>query len=339
MRMALIALLLAACGVEPSTGSGGVAPLRLVEKSSGTERMVATIAINGVALDAFVDTGSSGLRIMPGALDDDTYASVTDQLVSYSYHSGLALQGVVATAPVTIGGLTTPSIPVMQIRTVGCVPGDDDCNTNGFGYPAILGIGMRNLPGSGNIANPIVQLDGHPAYAVHVDRDAQAGALTIGASDAGFTLVDLPLLDGGAPLADGTEPRDDRTVPACVTDATHGTQLCAGAILDTGCGPVEMLRPSYTGADQEWTPGTAGEVAVADAERYGFTVGPTPTPGIDEVLLEPRPFQTVDMINVGTAAFFHGDVYFDEAGGKIGVTPAQPAPTPKRSARVASASS
>jgi hypothetical protein len=284
-------------------------------------RMVATIAIDGVALEAFVDTGSSGLRIMPGALDDTTYDAIGDGLVQFSYHSGLALQGVVATGGVTIGGLTTPPIPIMQVRTTGCTPEHPDCNTTGFGYPAILGIGMRNLPGSGNIANPIVELDGHPAFAVHADREARVGTLTIGASETGYALVDVPLLEGGAPLIDGTLARDDRTVPTCVTDATHGTELCSGGILDTGCGPTELLRPSYAGANQEWAPGTVVSVSVAGAMSYGFTVGPTPVPGIDEVLLEPRPFQVVDMINVGTAAFFHGDVFFDQAGGRIGVAP------------------
>jgi hypothetical protein len=315
-RLVLIAA--AACATPPATGSGGRVPLRLDQRGSGSVRMAATIEIGGVALDAFVDTGSSGLRVMPGVLDDSAYDAISDELVEFSYHSGLAIGGVVATAPVTIGGLTTPPIAIEAVRSVGCTPELPQCDTAGFGYPAILGIGMRNLPGSGGIANPIVQLDGHPAFAVHARRGASSGMLTIAPDSDGYELTDVPLEAGGEPLADGSPARDDRTVPTCVVDETHGMTICAGGILDTGCGPTELLRPSYTGANEMWSPGTEVEVTTA-ALSYSFTIGAMPVPGVDEVLLEPRPNHTVDMINVGTAAFFHADVLFDQAGGRIGI--------------------
>jgi hypothetical protein len=337
-------------------GTNGVLPLVVQHLSSGGVRYGAWIQIGDrPPFKALVDTGSSGLRVLPSAVDDAAYASISDALVQFSFHSGVALQGVVATGSVTIAGLTTPQpIPIMRIQDIGCTTVAPDCDAAGvsvddyqmFGYSAVLGIGMRNLDSAGGIGNPIAQLAGAPSYIVRSpDITGGSGELDIApaaADTARFATTQLPPLADGAPLPGGVAAWDDRQVPACVTDETHGTPYCAGALLDTGSTSTQLEWPSYTGAEQTWSPGTTVAVWIgeptAPLAQYAFTVGATPVPGVDKVETETRVNTTDDLINLGTAPFLRYDAWFDQVHGTIGLAPragnvalpptSTPAPTP-----------
>ena len=199
---------------------------------------------NSDPFEAMVDTGSSGLRVLPGVVDDSAFTTSTPVLVSASFHSGLALQGTMATGTVTLGGLTTPTaIPIMRVDVIGCTATDPDCDAAGqdisdyqmFGrYRAILGLGMRTTAASAGIGNPIAQLDGAPAFVVHATYDDDDSVIDIAPTDtSAFRTASLPTLASGAALANGAPAWDDRTVAACVTEPT--AQYCGGALLDTGC--------------------------------------------------------------------------------------------------------
>ncbi|HEY4243485.1 MAG TPA: DUF3443 family protein [Kofleriaceae bacterium] len=340
-----LAVLTPACTSAPGdTGHDGVAPLEVRHSSSGSVRFGAWIQIGDrPPFLALVDTGSSGLRVLPSAVDDGAYASITDTLVSFSYHSGLALQGVLATGTVTIGGLATPRpIPIMRVRTVGCTADVPDCDAAGesaddyqaFGYDAVLGIGMRNLDTSAGIGNPIAQLAGAPSYIVRgpdIGGDTASLQIAPAASDtARFASVVLPPIEHGAPLPGGVPAWDDRAVPACVTDETHDTPFCAGALLDTGATSTQLESPAFTGAPQTWASGTLVAVAIGETSAplasYDFTVGATPVAGIDKVVSETRTNSTDDMINLGTAPFLRDDVFFDQLHGAIGIGGRAPTP-------------
>jgi hypothetical protein len=325
-----------ACTAQPSleTGNNGIVPLRIDHLAGGAWRYTAEVQIGDAPpFEAFVDTGSEGLRVLPGLIDDSAYDDIDDVLVSYSYHSGLALQGVVARGRVTLGGLTTSAIPIMRIRDVGCTYLVPDCDAAGksasdylaFGYRAILGIGMRNTPGNAGIANPIVQLDGHPAFAVHSpDYGGTAGTLQIAppsAEVARYHTVMLAALAGGEALADGSPTWDDRTVPTCITDVTSNTGTCAGGILDTGASISYVLDPAFVGTSSQWPSGHEVAVQIGNLGTYDFTISATPIPGIDDVRTEPLPVGTSPLINLGTALFFHYDALFDQAEGRIGLAP------------------
>jgi hypothetical protein len=55
------------------------------------------------AIDAMLDTGSSGLRVLLGAVPESAY-SVTGQASVYGYGSGVRFTGVIANSVITIGG-------------------------------------------------------------------------------------------------------------------------------------------------------------------------------------------------------------------------------------------
>jgi hypothetical protein len=322
---------------------GGVAsigsltvPMKVTRTAAnGTMRFSIPIQIGDSApIDAFLDTGSSGLRILEGAVPDSAFTCGTSTEITYSYHSGLRLDGVVAYANVTFGSATTPvPIPTMLVQKVGCTAAMPDCGAQGksvddftlFGpYKAILGIGMRNAASAGGVGNPIAQLAGSPSYLVKAPSyGGTEGAVVIAPSPseiAGFKTAQLPSYDG-APLQNGVPTWDDRFgLPACVDDATSGVDYCVPAELDSGNPPVYIEWPGQpdtvvlpAGESLHVTVGAAGD----PLGQFGLTVGNVPTPGIDEVVVEPA--SGAGFMNLGTALFFRYDALFDQAHGIVGL--------------------
>jgi hypothetical protein len=329
----------AACAVVGCTPDGADGPrdipVRLERTNKdGTMRFFVSIEMGGgKAFDALLDTGSSGLRILPQAHVADDLQTTTAIAVSASFHSGLMLEGTVAQGRVTIGDLQTDAIPVMMIEQVSCTS-TDPCPATGKtldefsfdGAAAILGIGMRNSASTQGIANPIAQLAGHPAYIVQAPAyGGTHGVLRVQPSAldrAAFVTTPLPSLADGQPLPDGSPTWDDRGVQTCVTGDTLTQPFCAGALLDTGAPPVELDSQLHTGPATTFPPGTHFDIQIGDGGVLGsmdFTVGATPAPGVDKVVLESR--ANGDFINLGTSVFFHFDVLFDQHNGLIGLAP------------------
>jgi len=331
-----------ACTDVPGAIDGGAwaggpldVPMTVTRTSSnGTMRFSVPIRIgDSDPFDAFLDTGSSGLRVLDGAVPASAYACATSTAVTYSYHSGLELQGVVAYASVTIGAAATPGpVPVMLVRQVGCTEAKPSCDAAGkspanytfFGpYKAILGVGMRN--GASGVGNVIAQLAGHPAFVVKAPAyGGGSGTLRIAPSPAdvaAFTTFSLPPLDGGAPLANGTPAYDDRYgLPADLVDQTTSNDFALPAELDTG-NPAVYVESKAVTSDAVIAAGSQVDVTVGPASaplgEWTFTVAAVPTPGIDLVELEPA--TGAGFMNLGTSVFFRYDVLFDQASGTIGL--------------------
>jgi hypothetical protein len=304
--------------------------------SKGTMSFTLPVQVGGSPLDTLFDTGSSGLRLLAGSVPDSAFASVTTTQVTYSYHSGVAITGVVATANISVGPLrTTAPIPVMLVQTASCT--SSSCGGVGplplseaFGsIGAILGVGMRCKQGSGQVGSPIAQLEGAPAFVVKAPSyggmQATLELFPAASEVATFKSFSLPPLSDGAALSNGTPAFDDRYgLPACVDDQTSGVDYCVPAELDTGNGPTYIEWPAHGDAgNTELPPGESVQVQIgpADAglEEYAFTVGPTPTPGVDEVLVESASGD--GFMNLGTAVFLRYDVYFDPQNGVVGFGP------------------
>lgn len=304
--------------------------------SKGTMSFTLPVQVGSSSLDVLFDTGSSGLRIVQGAVPDTAFASISMTQVSYSYHSGVAITGVVATANIAIGPLSTPApIPVMLVQTATCT--SSSCGGVGalpvseaFGsIGAILGVGMRCKQGAGQVGSPIAQLAGMPAFVVKAPAyggtQASVELFPPATEVAGLVIYQLPPLSDGDTLPNGTPAFDDRYgLPACLDDLTSGVDYCVPAELDTGNGPTYIEWPPHADAgNTELPPGENVQVQIgpADAglEEYSFTVGTTPTPGIDEVLVESASGE--GFMNLGTAVFLRYDVYFDPQRGVVGFGP------------------
>ena len=62
--------------------------------SNGARRYAVEVQVGGTALLAALDTGSTGLRILPGALSPRD-AAATGEAETYGYASGSRYEGVV----------------------------------------------------------------------------------------------------------------------------------------------------------------------------------------------------------------------------------------------------
>ncbi|HEY1549933.1 MAG TPA: DUF3443 family protein [Kofleriaceae bacterium] len=312
---------------DPGTwqGSAVVVPIVITQVGSdGATRFSINLEVGDAPLDVLLDTGSTGLRVFPDAVPDTAFACATTTASTYSYKSGLELDGVVARATIAIGGVATPApIPVMYVDNITCASGEPDCVADGAsGFHAILGIGLRN--GAAGIGSPIAQLPGQPSFVVHTPAYGADGTLTIGPSDASaFATLQLPPASDDGALANGTPAWDDRYgIPTCLDDMTGGTDYCEPGIWDTGNPPITIDWPAAAGKSEL---ALESEIAVtigppaAPLDAYAFTVGTQPVAGIDEIEVEPAVGE--GFINLGTALFFRADALFDPLHGIVGLAP------------------
>jgi len=110
-----------------------------------------------------IDTGSVGLRVLESSLKDMTNITLTNTSESYSYADGVSLNGVVATAPITIGGVTE-TIKFMLVQSVSCIKSMPNCPANSFqsnGRAGLMGVRLDIAGTFGGIWSPLGQLPGN----------------------------------------------------------------------------------------------------------------------------------------------------------------------------------
>jgi hypothetical protein len=313
-------------------------PLRVDDLAAGLFFSVPVQLGDAPPFDALLDTGSAGLRVLPGAVPTSAFDSMTSTAIGGAFGSGTQIDGVLATARVTLGDRTTPTaIPIMAINAVSCTAAVPDCPAQGMtaeqfsfaqAYKAILGVGTRTSMTTPALGSPIVQLDGQPAFVIRAGTyDGNGGTLHIAPSSdelLPFKTLQLPMFDGGAALPNGAVAWNDVMVPHCVTDRTRMISYCAIGLLDCGTSTTLVRSSQYTGTPGDLPPGTDVEMIVGDMSSpiadFTFTVGTPPTVGLDEVVMGP-PGAQGDRLTFGTLAFFRNDVLIDAANGTLGMHP------------------
>ena len=181
--IALLAVLFVASGDAGSVISSASAAPRRVEVpihqrvlSDGTVRYWIPVRIgNSRPIETMLDSGSIGLRILPGAISPDNY-SMTDRPSTYGYGSGVRLNGNVANARVEIGGMAGEAPTAIQVvRTVDCFEKKPKCPASRIpqaayglggdglanqGFKAIIGIEMPPPGKEQPVFNPITHIGG-----------------------------------------------------------------------------------------------------------------------------------------------------------------------------------
>ena len=79
------------------------AEIRQATLSNGARRYAVPVRVGATTLLAALDTGSTGLRILPGVLAPGDAVAI-GEAETYGYASGSRYEGVVGDAAVTIGG-------------------------------------------------------------------------------------------------------------------------------------------------------------------------------------------------------------------------------------------
>jgi hypothetical protein len=334
------AALLAAAGAGRAAERADV-PVQQTVLPDGTPRYSVPVTVgDGPPIEAALDTGSFGLRVLAAALSPDQYQA-TDIQRRYPFGSGARFDGVLARATVGVGPVRTDAPVLFQrIDRVDCVEDKPDCPVSklkpddyriaGNGYPgqgfaAILGVSLRRAPVADSAPNPLA-MAGDRSWILLLPQPGSAapGHLIIDpdAQDrAGFTLMKL---DPQPNTAGGDPPGwADAALPGCLVGQGHGERFCGRTLLDSGA-PGLSVATSAVGGAKPWG---AGRRATLEIGGKGGPVSVPFTSGdgaAAEVTLHP-PRGQGPVISAGTLPYLEYAVLYDARAGTIGFKRRDPA--------------
>ncbi len=294
-----------------------------VRLSDGVRRYGVPITINGADALAGLDTGASGLRIMPDA-PGRSGAQATARPETYAFGSGAHLVGNAGQVTLTLGAATAP-VSAHLVAAVDCIARQPNCPGRlGLGYgflgDGLPGEGFRVLLGANmgptSIDTPLVALGGRRwIIELPLPGRPETGRLIVNPTDAevqGFIMLRLVVgyreADGG--LHDA--------VWTCLRNLKTEARVCGPSLLDTG---NSVIRINNAELNPAWPTGTpmaldfkndglttlASVRLTAGDPAQGLTTATAPIRGV--VLLP------------GVAAYYAYSVLYDPRRGMIGLKP------------------
>jgi hypothetical protein len=290
--------------------------IRRVTVRKGTERFSIPIRVGSTVIEAGLDTGSTGLRVLPGVLGASDAQATTKQS-GYSYGSGVRLTG----------GLSD-STTLQLVRRIGCTKEKPKCSAAhipaarfgimgsgvpGEGFKAIFGISMAPT----GIANPLAGV-GATRWIVELPRrgERSSGRLTLDPSDAeasGFAM--FPVLGDS-----GTTHGPYDGIPACIVNEGTGEKACGVLTVDTGATGITVVNSDL---HRPWRQGTRALLTFGDATspRLGlrFVVGKRAEGS--HVALKKSPKVDGVAIRAGIMPYFALAVLYDPGQEMIGLRP------------------
>ena len=100
-------------------------PMRQLDLPNGDRRFATTLTIDGRPVDVGIDTGLTGMRLLPRGLSGSSDADKGPH-VTYSYGAATVFEGHAITVPV-IAGTISGLVRVMRVTAVGCTSARPDC--------------------------------------------------------------------------------------------------------------------------------------------------------------------------------------------------------------------
>jgi hypothetical protein len=324
-RIAAIGLLLAVAGAAQAQTRAEI-PIRFVRLSNGQTRFSVPIAVAGTIIDAGLDSGSTGLRVLPGVVAGSDTAKGPRK--SYSYGAGTRLNGVIADEPLALGAVSGTS-PIQLIQSVDCNPninngrcpaqlvkldqfGIQGSGLAGEGFKAILGINM----GPDDAPNPLIRM-GVKRWIIELPRpgDDKPGRLILNPTEAdsqGYTLfkIDAEYGDQHGGLHDA--------IPGCVQDLKLSRGFCGAALLDTGAPGIHVIAPSE---EKAFPAGDPGQVVFLDGRKP--VIGAQFPIGDQEInsgfSVESRPRVRSVQLMLGLSPYYAFSVLYDPEARTIGL--------------------
>jgi len=301
--------------------------LREVRLPNGARRYAVPMTLGGTAIEAGLDTGSVGLRVLSRATAN-ARVEATTRPTTYSYTSGTRFKGVVAKAVLALGEVSGP-VPVDIIQTVDCRPEKPACPA-AHADPATFGIQGDGLPGAGfaaifginmgedEVANPLVKL-GVARWIVELPKpgDAGPGRLILNPTadeTAGYIMfpIDRTLKDtrGGAHDA----------IDGCLSDRRTQQTLCGAVVLDSGAPGIRLVAAE---PGKPWTADDPAQIVfVKDGKpalAADFVVDRRDQ--ASHVTADAEPQMRVPHLYAGLMPYFAFDVLYDPGHGEIGLKP------------------
>jgi hypothetical protein len=309
----------------------GEVAVREVILTDQTRRYSVPIKVGSVAIEAGLDTGSTGLRVLPGVLGAAD-AKESSRSESYSYGAGAQLDGVAGDAVLSIGGVSGAS-SLELVREVGCSNIKSNCaagrvsiaqyGIQGDGLPdqgfkAILGTNMAST----RIANPFIAM-GVRRWIVELPRPGEhaPGRIVLNPTDAeveGFTLFKL---DSG--LSGGMHD----ALSGCLINGVSKAKVCGPVTLDSGAPGIHVQNAGLGHAS--WQDGAPATLAFYDAggrplAAVALSVGQRSQASHVEFSENPR--RRGVAILSGLTVYFAYSVLYDAEHQAVGLKARPPAP-------------
>jgi hypothetical protein len=305
-------------------------PIRQVVMPDGVPRYTIPITVGGSPVEAMLDSGSTGLRILPGTLPEGSFTP-TPKADVYSYGSGAEYRGVIALAPMEIGGLKSAEPATFQaIQTFGCMAPKPGCpvskvrpekygiggnGISGAGFRAIIGVNMADAPAK----NPFYSV-GARSWIIRLPKlgERTPGKLILNPAPeetAGFTRFRIQQRFAGSPggLHDA--------IWGCLTHRRAKTELCGPFLLDTGGNDVSVVV-AQGASSTPWGPNVAVDVRLGDERRQPMTATFTTGRSVPERMpFRPSQGQPNTRINAGPLPYFWFDAFYDPAAKTVGLKP------------------
>jgi hypothetical protein len=342
MKRFACALLVLAPGPALAQTDRVVVPISQTALSNGDIRYSVPVQVaNSVTIPALLDTGSTGLRVMRGALVSASYQD-TGFASLYAFGGGDMLRGTIGTAEISVGGVSTSGdVPFEVVTEASCADFRPVCSAamvsaqdygiggdgiRGQGFQAILGVSLTIESGASYTANPLTHI-GARRWIITLPEPGQsaAGALILNPDDQelqGFQMFQLAAVQSaGAGYDSGWVD----TLPGCLNDGTNGQDVCGPAILDTGSPGIiadivgGQTAPLWDRDDHVTMSFSTGNQSVS----LPFVADRNPGTGL---LQEPAQGGATRLLD-GFLPFFYFDVLYDAGNGQIGLRPRADAPT------------
>ena len=315
-------------------------PVRQTVLPDGVTRYSVPITVgDGPPIEAELDTGSFGLRVLEAALQSSQYEA-TDLHRAYAFGGGAKLEGVLARAVLGVGSVRTDGPVLFQlVNRVDCVEAQPHCFASrvdaadyriagdGFarqGFSAILGLSMRRAATDDSAWNPLMSVK-ERSWILVLPRpgSTEPGHLVIDpdATDrAGF--VTLQLRPEGE-ISGRLTGWADAALPGCLVPADGAAKLCGETVLDSGA-PGIVVGTETVSTPQGWGPDKAARFEIGGAN------GPVSVPfksgrgDASRVTLHPVRGSS-PQLSAGTMPFFSYKVLYDAGSGTMGFKPRDPA--------------
>jgi hypothetical protein len=297
-------------------------PMRTIASPGTSKGMNGILEIRVGASQPFavmLDTGSVGLRVFPGAWSGRPSGVAVSTTGLDLPSGGQQLGGLLAKAPITIGGVTTT-------RSVGFQYVNTDspyiAQWAKAGVYGILGVGT----GQYVLSNPLSALPGNVGqhWSIRFNGEPRTkrpgtGALVLGAQipEDATAVFTLPAL---GPDLDGALLWDDHKASGCWSFGPSGQQ-CIDTWFDSGFEVMRVTGSAFRNVPR--TPagavrsGTPVSLAAAGSAFTAWRFPAGQTQSLDFVRMVPR---GQGSINTGNAVFFQFTVTYDVELGRVGLS-------------------
>lgn len=289
-------------------------PIKERDLSDGTRRYAVTIRIDGRAAEAGLDTGSTGLRVLPRGLGVAGNAAKGPH-ARYAYGAGTQFDGPVVSVNVDAGGLAG-SIKIMRIDRIGCRDDKPKCPA-ATADPARFGIQGDGYPGEGFVAilgtrlqhdevdNPFVEL-GAKRWIVELPRPGESvGRLVINPTDDEVAAYQRVAVD------------DAGTSGGCLVGPAPLGRICGRTFFDSGAPGLRVIGP---GSPTPWPDGTPVTIAIGDGHALAsMMIEAGRRDQASAMLHAPAAAGSAQRLSLGLAPYFHWSVLYDAERRQIGL--------------------